>query len=34
MTDVCTVCCWGPHGANRCEYCHLPQSMRGESCQW
>ena len=34
MIDVCTTCCWGPRGADRCEYYHLPQSMRGESCQW
>lgn len=34
MIDACQNCQWGPNGSNQCEYYHLPESMRGECCQY
>ena len=34
MIDACHNCQWGPNGSKQCEYYHLPESMRGECCQY
>ena len=34
MIDQCQCCVFGPHQADKCEYYHLPESMRGECCQY
>lgn len=32
--DQCQFCVWGPKMLDKCEYYHLPESMRGECCQY
>ena len=32
MIDQCQFCIFGPNQANKCEYYHLPEAMRGECC--
>ena len=32
--DQCQFCVWGPKKEDKCEYSHLPESMRGECCQY
>lgn len=32
--DQCQFCVWGPEKDDKCEYSHLPESMRGECCQY
>ena len=34
MIDQCQFCVFGPKMLDKCEYYHLPQSMRGGCCQW
>ena len=34
MIDQCQFCVWGPEKDDKCEYYHLPESMRGECCQY
>ena len=34
MIDQCQFCVFGPKMLDKCEYYHLPESMRGECCQW
>ena len=34
MIDQCQFCVFGPSQADKCEYYHLPESMRGECCQY
>ena len=33
MIDQCQFCVFGPKMLDKCEYYHLPESMRGECCQ-
>lgn len=32
--DQCQFCVFGPKQLDKCEYYHLPESMRGECCQY
>lgn len=32
--DQCQFCVFGPKMLDKCEYYHLPESMRGECCQY
>lgn len=34
MTDQCQFCVFGPKMLDKCEYYHLPESMRGERSQY
>lgn len=34
MIDQCQICIFGPKMLDKCEYYHLPESMRGECCQY
>lgn len=34
MIDQCPCCVFGPSQADKREYYHLPESMRGECCQY
>lgn len=34
MIDQCYFCVFGPKMLDKCEYYHLPESMRGECCQY
>lgn len=34
MIDQCQFCVFGPKMLDKCEYYHLPESMRGECCQY
>ena len=34
MTDQCQFCVFGPKLLDKCEYYHVPESMRGECCQY
>ena len=31
---ACQDCQWGPNGSKQCEYYRMPESMRGECCQY
>ena len=32
--DQCQFCVFGPEMLDKCEYYHMPESMRGECCQY